>query len=30
MYSRESVRKFNLSDFAGGKYLNPTDGKGFI
>jgi hypothetical protein len=30
MYSRESVRKFNLNDFASGKFLNPTNGKGFI
>jgi hypothetical protein len=30
MYSRESVRKFNLNDFASGKFLNPTNGRGFI
>jgi len=33
MYSRESVRKFNLNDFAAGKYLNsqgPGGSKGFI
>jgi hypothetical protein len=33
MYSRESVRKFNLNDFAAGKYLNaqgPGGRKGFI
>ena len=30
MYSRESVRKFNLNDFAQGKLINPTNGRGFI
>ena len=33
MYSRESVRKFNLNDFASGLYLNPqgkNSRKGFI
>jgi hypothetical protein len=30
MYSRESVRKFNLNAFAEGKLINPTNGRGFI
>jgi hypothetical protein len=30
MYSRESVRKFNLNDFATGQLINPTNGRGFI
>jgi hypothetical protein len=30
MYSRESVRKFNLNDFATGKLISPTNGRGFI